>query len=70
MQSDDHPIGGGDADGRGAADAESFDGFPNRLDVGAIDFDEFDGQEGLVDEAQMAVHAADPVESIEIFHNL
>ena len=59
----------GDADGRRAADAQRFDGFPHRLHVAAFDFDELDRQPRLVDHSQAAVDAADPMERLEVLHS-
>ena len=46
-----------------------LDRLPDRLHVAAIDLDELDRQQRLVDHPQVAVRAADPVESFEVFHS-
>ncbi len=53
-------IGGGDADGRRTSDAQRLDGFPDGLNIAAVDFDQLGRQPRLVDQPQVAIDVADP----------
>ena len=64
-----HAISGGHADGRRAANPQHLDGFPRGLDVAAVDFDKLDRQPRLVDQPQMPIDSADPMEGLRVFMN-
>ena len=49
LQTEADAVGRGDADGRGPADPQHLDRFPDRFHVAAIDLDQLDRQPRLVD---------------------
>ena len=61
LQPEADAIGRGDADGRGPADPQQLDRFPDRFHVAAIDLDQLDRQPRLVDHPQVAVRTAEPL---------
>ena len=51
---------GRDADRRGAADAKHLDRFPDLIDASAFEPADLGGKHCLVEQFQIAIHAADP----------